>query len=685
MDTVPISNDRLTEERSFRRRLTAVLGTCLVVGAGGLLADFAIARHGGMVVEARARLAALVAEQSLVVHRLALAAAEMREGGEAAPPLHRTRVADLAEELDRNRRILADGHAGAGLPPAPEWARAFLFSAPHHLDRRLADLVQAARDLAVGEAEEAPQASEVIERSQQVLTGLDFLGRLSEDAAGDIRVVWEQLALALRLTLMGVLAGIGVRVLRPLVAEICNRLEQLARARDEAMDAARHDRLTGLPTREELVIRLDRRLADRASTGQFHGIVTIDFAGLQAAIHALDEGASEAALHEIARRLRAGGGPEDMVARGDGASFILVLVDLLDERELAEACGRLLETLAEPVQVGRGELLPGPLLGACSAIGGGAMAEAVMDEARIALTAARQRGAGAAEIFTPASRELHEHRRNRLLGQTEPAARLALVPIVSLASGRVEGVLASASKATPVDMDRAGTRSRHRRAAEAGAFADPVQRKFADGPPEPVTPAVRRSAFSVLAGWRARSLAPRLFLVPVSVIELGGSRAADALLFEIDGAGLAPADVTFLLSLGKAARLEPAVSTNIFRLAESGTGFALDLAADDPLPPVGGVFAPTLRCLRLRGGGGGQRAIVAFARAAGLEPIGGALATEAGIDAARAAGFVLGDGLAVGAPMAEDALARRLSVKGVVPTAIGGPSGKGNVMDRDAG
>lgn len=115
-------------------------------------------------------------------------------------------------------------------------------------------------------------------------------------------------------------AGRVVEVLA-VVRDVTDTVEAQRRLRH----AARHDDLTGLPNRRQLVERLDAALSRSGHHGRELAVLFCDLDGFKRVNDTAGHAAGDAVLVETARRLLAAVRVEDLVARVGGDEFVLVV------------------------------------------------------------------------------------------------------------------------------------------------------------------------------------------------------------------------------------------------------------------------------------------------------------------------------------------------------------------------
>ena len=161
--------------------------------------------------------------------------------------------------------------------------------------------------------------------------------------------------LATDLTLQGRQIALAAAVLINLLVLL--RLGQLLRERDRANRAlaeeAAHDPLTGLPNRRGLLAGLEVALERCRRDGRSLAVLFCDLDRFKPINDRHGHAAGDAALAEVARRLRRVTRHEELVARMAGDEFVVVATGLT--RSEAEAlAGRLEDAVGEPISLPEG-------------------------------------------------------------------------------------------------------------------------------------------------------------------------------------------------------------------------------------------------------------------------------------------------------------------------------------------
>jgi diguanylate cyclase (GGDEF)-like protein len=159
---------------------------------------------------------------------------------------------------------------------------------------------------------------------------------------------------------------------------------------------AHHDSLTGLHNRAAF-----NDLGDTMLAGQGHAsVLLIDLDGFKPVNDNLGHAAGDQVLAIVAERLRLAVRPGDLVCRLGGDEFALLLDEPATEEAGLEVGGRILESLAQPMQIQGTTVVVGGSIGLAS--GHDSLSE-LLRQADVAMYAAKAAGKGKVRTYPPAS------------------------------------------------------------------------------------------------------------------------------------------------------------------------------------------------------------------------------------------------------------------------------------------
>lgn len=213
----------------------------------------------------------------------------------------------------------------------------------------------------------------------------------------------------------------------------------LCQARDALQQVAEQDPVTGLPNRARLERLLQTLLHTPATRGC--GVLLIEAGHNSHAIRALGPAASRQWQLEMALRIKAVIGPDDILAHLDEYSFALAMPHCEHEETLAAMATPLLAALASPFIFGDYEIAISSRAGGCCRRSSDATAEGMLLAATAALLDVNASRGGAYRLHTP---EMHSAAERRLM--LESALHKALLrkeftleyqPKIELASARI--------------------------------------------------------------------------------------------------------------------------------------------------------------------------------------------------------------------------------------------------------
>jgi diguanylate cyclase (GGDEF)-like protein/PAS domain S-box-containing protein len=221
-------------------------------------------------------------------------------------------------------------------------------------------------------------------------------------------------------------------------ALICRDVSEQRQLESRLAFAAGHDPLTGLPNRQRLLDTLSSDLDQDIPLAVLFGGLD----GFKLVNDSLGHDVGDDTLRAVAARLVESARPDDMVARLGGDEFVIVCrsspVDRDEARAMAQRC---IDAVGAPIVIGGREHVVAMSIG-ITLRSEQATASELLQEADLAMHAAKVLGRGRHEVFDSAMRVRSDER-----VQLESDLRLALErgeielryqPIVDTATGRVK-------------------------------------------------------------------------------------------------------------------------------------------------------------------------------------------------------------------------------------------------------
>jgi len=222
-----------------------------------------------------------------------------------------------------------------------------------------------------------------------------------------------------------------------------SEIEHLRGVVDRLQHAATHDPLTGLPTRQVLLDRLQWEITRTGSADECLSILFVDLDNFKRVNDSLGHGSGDEVLREMARRIARCLDAHDIVSRFGGDELV-VLHPRAPAGSAAELGARILASTAEPIVIARKEVVVSASIGIATCAPGEKTAEQLLREADTALYAAKGLGRARLQQF---NHELYAQAEKRV--QVESDLRLALraaqlfvlyQPQVDLKTGRIVGL-----------------------------------------------------------------------------------------------------------------------------------------------------------------------------------------------------------------------------------------------------
>ncbi|RZT39399.1 putative bifunctional diguanylate cyclase/phosphodiesterase [Cupriavidus agavae] len=162
-----------------------------------------------------------------------------------------------------------------------------------------------------------------------------------------------------------------------------------------------HDALTGLPNRVSLLHHIDATATRAARDHAQFAVLFVDLDGFKSINDSLGHAVGDLLLQGCAARLVESVGPDGLVARVGGDEFVVVLAAIAEERHAADVAGKLLRTLGKESTASGARLRTAASLGIAFYPKDGTTADELLQNADIAMYAAKSAGRNAYRVFTP--------------------------------------------------------------------------------------------------------------------------------------------------------------------------------------------------------------------------------------------------------------------------------------------
>ncbi|MEI6621537.1 MAG: EAL domain-containing protein, partial [Actinomycetes bacterium] len=233
----------------------------------------------------------------------------------------------------------------------------------------------------------------------------------------------------------GAVAG-GIVGLRDIEEEVLSR-EALAHAIE-------HDRLTGLATLPVALARIDRLLGElrQRAAGRTVGVLCVGIDSLKQVNEALTHAAGDRVIVEVAIRIASVVDSPDLLARGDGDEFLVLVPELTSGADASAIAERISVAAHGTVSIGVNHLEPTVSIGIATGAADTSAGELVRDAA-LAMGQAKDHGRDRWEFFDA---EVGHEAQQRVLIEAGIREGLAdgqfvpwFQPVVNLADGTLVG------------------------------------------------------------------------------------------------------------------------------------------------------------------------------------------------------------------------------------------------------
>ncbi len=163
---------------------------------------------------------------------------------------------------------------------------------------------------------------------------------------------------------------------------------------------AHHDDLTGLPNRTLMRDRMETALRRARRTGNNMGVLVLDLDHFKRINDSLGHVVGDELLKTVALRLVSAVRDSDTVCRMGGDEFVVILPDVYSRQDVERVCHKILERVAQPIQVGLNTLNVTPSIGLSMAPMDGETVEDLLKHADIAMYRAKHTGRNGYYVFS---------------------------------------------------------------------------------------------------------------------------------------------------------------------------------------------------------------------------------------------------------------------------------------------
>jgi diguanylate cyclase (GGDEF)-like protein/PAS domain S-box-containing protein len=216
------------------------------------------------------------------------------------------------------------------------------------------------------------------------------------------------------------------------------------RAQDYIAHLARHDELTGLPTRALFRDRLDAALARATRYQRKVGVLMVDLDNFKKVNDFMGHHVGDELLVVMAKRLQSCARGSDMVARMGGDEFTLVLDELRSAEDAELVAEKIVQAITMPVPIGPHIISPTASIGISVYPDGGSTAQALLTNADVAMYRAKAEGRNARRTYTSELARAESRARELEEGLSHALAlhefELVYQPQICIATGMVTGV-----------------------------------------------------------------------------------------------------------------------------------------------------------------------------------------------------------------------------------------------------
>ncbi len=181
---------------------------------------------------------------------------------------------------------------------------------------------------------------------------------------------------------------------------VCEDISQLKEARMRMEELAYVDSLTGLANRVLFRDRLEQVLKGLQRSGSSAALLYLDLDEFKRINDSMGHDVGDALLMKVAESLRQCVRHQDTVARMGGDEFVILLTDIDGMSGASAVARKIMETMAQPVQLLKNEILITPSIGITLAPADSLNADILLKNADMAMYKAKSSGRNNYQFFT---------------------------------------------------------------------------------------------------------------------------------------------------------------------------------------------------------------------------------------------------------------------------------------------
>jgi diguanylate cyclase (GGDEF)-like protein/PAS domain S-box-containing protein len=163
-------------------------------------------------------------------------------------------------------------------------------------------------------------------------------------------------------------------------------------AEEHRAHLALHDMLTGLPNRALLGEKMRLTIEDCQAHGKMAALLLLDLDRFKVINDTRGHQAGDMLLRQVAERLTAMLGPDDVASRIGGDEFAIILRDVESVEDISSECLRMLTQIGKPYSIDESQQLIGASIGVALVPSDGATSDELLRLADLAMYEAKSRG-----------------------------------------------------------------------------------------------------------------------------------------------------------------------------------------------------------------------------------------------------------------------------------------------------